>query len=510
MSSSPSKKRDGPRGNISAKFKNPEVEDIKPTKNGNSQFLCYSDRFLLEAEIAARQLIRSWCDYGPKQVNEIDLDMMPGILPEVARRVLDAMLNHEARGFEGVYTYFIDAPPGIRNEFCECNQEYSPRPQDCSRLIEIIRDYHHAQQRDIITDKLIKAQLHATDSSDLLREFAKLEAEAQTTSQAFPIERAGLSEGLMVAQDFVEGLLTEGGASVLYGPSNCGKSFWILDLAVCVATGVDFRDELGTDLGAVVYVALEGSFGVRNRIEALKQTCRITDLTPLFLCFAPMSLLETGHAAKLAASVKKAAEESKLPCRLVILDTLARAMAGGDENAGKDMTAAVASIDAVRAATGAHVCVVHHCGKDEARGARGHSSLRAAVDSEIEISRQDGQTISTVRVTKQRDMPIGEPMPFSLVPVTLGTDRRGKPITSCVVRHEDSIMANSPRKAGRKPKCTADDLLRYLPADTVDDWLAKVIEGIGIGKSSFYAHKTKLEKETKIRCDAKTNRLIQA
>lgn len=75
--------------------------------------------------------------------------------------------------------------------------------------------------------------------------------------------------------------------------------------------------------------------------------------------------------------------------------------------------AAVAGIDAVRAATGAHVAVIHHCGKDEARGARGHSSLRAAVDTEIEISRADGETISTVRVTKQRDMAIGDPLPFS-------------------------------------------------------------------------------------------------
>ena len=30
---------------------------------------------------------------------------------------------------------------------------------------------------------------------------------------------------------------------------------------------------------------------------------------------------------------------------------------------------------------------VHHCGKDAARGAGGHSSLRAATDVELEITR---------------------------------------------------------------------------------------------------------------------------
>ena len=82
-------------------------------------------------------------------------------------------------------------------------------------------------------------------------------------------------------------------------------------------------------------------------------------------------------------------------------------------------------LSGIRAATGAHVLLVHHCGKDEARGARGHSSLRAAVDTEIEISRPEGETISTVRATKQRDLSPGEAMPFSLKQVTLGTDRRG-------------------------------------------------------------------------------------
>ena len=315
----------------------------------------------------------------------------------------------------------------------------------------------------------------------------------QTKPEPFPITRAGDMFGIAEAADFVEGLLTDGGASVVYGPSNCGKSFWSLDLAAAVATGRDFRDELECEQGAVVYVALEGTHGARNRIEALKRANRLTPDAPLYLCFYPVSLLERGHAARLAETVRHAAEQSALPCRLVVIDTLARAMAGGDENKGQDMGTAVESIDAIRAATGAHVMVIHHCGKDEARGARGHSSLRAAVDTEIEISRPDGETISTVRVTKQRDLPPGEAMPFSLVPLTLGTDRRGKPITSCTVHHEDSMMASTGSRAGRKPEVQPDRLLELLPQSSTSAWQKLADAEMGVSKSSFYRLLEKLK-----------------
>ncbi len=325
----------------------------------------------------------------------------------------------------------------------------------------------------------------------------------------FPITLAGDMEGTAEALDFVEGMLTEGGASVVYGPSNCGKSFWVLDLSASIATATPFRGNIEVDRGAVIYVALEGSHGARNRIEALKRAGRLPAGAPLFLCFAPVSLLKRKHAAKLAASVRLAAEKSGMPCRLVILDTLARAMAGGDENRGQDMGAAVKTMDAIRAATGAHVLLVHHCGKNEALGARGHSSLRAAVDTEIEISRPEGQLVSTVLVTKQRDLSPGEPMPFSLKVVTLGIGRRGKPITSCVVHHEDTTMASKPGKAGRKAICTAEDMLQFLPAASVREWQEKVEEETGLKSSGFYANKKGLEDSKRIRRENSPKRILR-
>ncbi|WP_367872338.1 helicase RepA family protein [Luteolibacter sp. Populi] len=320
--------------------------------------------------------------------------------------------------------------------------------------------------------------------------------EATSPSRAsapFPAIRADEVSEVSEPRDFVEGLLTEGGSSVVYGPSNCGKSFFVMDLAASVATGQKFRGELETDQGAVLYVALEGSIGVINRIAALKSAGKLSEEAPLFLCFAPVSLMEAGHAERLAATVRTKAEESGCVPRLLVIDTLARAMPGGDENAAKDMTLAIAVADAVRAACGAHVMLIHHTGKDMTKGARGHSSLRAAMDSEIEVTRTAGME-SQALVTKQRDLPMsGEPMRFRLEQVELGTNRRGKPITSCVVNH----LQDGERKKGRPPVFTSEPLLGLLPATTTH-WQRLAKERLGVNRTTFFERRKELVEEGKV------------
>lgn len=310
---------------------------------------------------------------------------------------------------------------------------------------------------------------------------------------AFPMKHISQTVGVRLAMDFVERLLGEAGCSVAFGPSNTGKTFFILDLCVCVATGVPFRG-LEVDQGAVVFVALEGETGAQNRVEALRREGRLTNDAPFFFIFAPVNLMKAEHAEMLAESIRHAAAAAKLPVRLVVIDTLARGMAGGDENSGRDMSLAVEMIDAVRAATGAHVLCVHHSGKDETRGARGHSSLRAAIDTELEISRAEGSEVSVLRVVKQRDLPIGPPMPFTLKPITLGIDHRGKPVTSCVVEHLDESHAPQKARTGRKRAVSNEELLALLPQGSTADWLKAATGETGISKTSFYDQLRELKK----------------
>lgn len=133
---------------------------------------------------------------------------------------------------------------------------------------------------------------------------------------------------------------------------------------------------------------------------------------------------------------------------LIIIDTLARAMAGGDENSGQDMGALIRNVDLIREETDAHVMLIHHSGKDASRGARGHSSLRAAADTEIELTRSGD--VVTAEAKKQRDLSDLGCFAYKLRSVSLGHDDDGDEVTSAVVEPTEAPL--------RKPKVTGQAL----------------------------------------------------
>lgn len=235
----------------------------------------------------------------------------------------------------------------------------------------------------------------------------------------------------------IKGVLDQGALSVLFGPSNSGKTFFALDLAFHTASTTMWRDRR-VDPGSVLYLAAEGGNGIANRIVALRQQYGIADV-PLALRRAGLDLLDP--TADVQRVIDLAGEiAGRAPLRMIVVDTLSRAIAGGDENGPVDMTAFVRNVDAIRHATGAHIIVVHHTGKDAARGARGHTSLLGAIDTEIEIAvDEEGNRAATV--SKQRDHPGGETFGFTLEKVDLGLDQDGELVTSCVVAIAETITA---------------------------------------------------------------------
>lgn len=265
------------------------------------------------------------------------------------------------------------------------------------------------------------------------------------------------------ANDFVEGLLTTAAMSVIYGPSNCGKTFFIVDLALHVALGREWRGR-AVEKGAVVYLSLEGAMGIRNRLSAFRAHHELAgEQLPFVAMPQPVNLLNEDADVRAVIELVHHVEISTgMPVAMVIVDTLSRAMAGGNENSPEDMTAIVSNCDKIRDGTGAHVCLVHHSGKDEARGARGHSSLRAATDTEIEITREPEATSSNVRVAKQRDLEAADPFSFALKAVPLGVNRRGKDVTSCVVLAAEKEDRN---KLSREPIARAFTMM-------IDAWTA--------------------------------------
>ncbi|MGA9865020.1 MAG: AAA family ATPase [Acetobacteraceae bacterium] len=234
-------------------------------------------------------------------------------------------------------------------------------------------------------------------------------------------------------RDFVQGLLIEQSSIVVYGETNSGKTFWTTDLALHIAAGLPWNGRR-VERGGVIYCILEGGVGFRNRVAAwLKQHGLDGEGIPFASIPASLNLLDPeADTARLISAIQRQAEFVDVAAKLVVVDTLFRALAGGNENAPEHMGALVRNMDRIRKETGSAVLFVHHSGKDQAKGSRGHSSLPGAIDTEIEVVVADGDA-KTATVVKQRELKSGDRFRFALKEVELGKNRYGEMITTCVV-----------------------------------------------------------------------------
>jgi KaiC/GvpD/RAD55 family RecA-like ATPase len=248
--------------------------------------------------------------------------------------------------------------------------------------------------------------------------------------------------------ELVEGLMTIGSSVVVYGDSNSGKTFWALSVATAIASGEDCYGRK-TDPGLVVYLASEAPASIRSRMQAIKKFhgCSLENLA---MVPVPMNFYAGDQDAHDVIELVRAIEVAKgKPVRLIIGDTLARMSAGANENSGEDMGPVMARFDQVATATGAAMMIIHHNGKDAARGARGWSGIRAHIDTEIEVSEKDGTR--SVSVTKQRELPSkGETIYFKLEVIEMGTTKFGGPATTCVAVPDDDANATKPHKKPTK------------------------------------------------------------
>ena len=248
--------------------------------------------------------------------------------------------------------------------------------------------------------------------------------------------------------ELVEGLMTIGSSVVVYGDSNSGKTFWALSVATAIATGTDCYGRK-TDAGLVIYLASEAPASIRSRMQAIKKY-HGCDLENLAMVPVPMNFYNGDQDAHDVIELVRAIEQIKgRPVRLIIGDTLARMSAGANENSGEDMGPVMARFDQVATATGAALMIIHHNGKDAAKGARGWSGIRAHIDTEIEVIEKEG--IRMVNVTKQRELPSkGEAIYFKLEVVEMGISKFGGFATTCVAIPDDESNATKPHKKPTK------------------------------------------------------------
>ena len=184
----------------------------------------------------------------------------------------------------------------------------------------------------------------------------------------------------------VDGVLLDGGFSVLFGPAGQFKSFLALDLGLHLAAGRSWHCR-NVEQGGVIYVCAEGSAGLGRRIAAWLQHHGLDASAVAGFKVVTEPVVPFADAATFIEAVKAQAEPGGLPLRLVILDTLSRCFVGGDENSSADMCRFVAGLDAIRAQLETGVLVLHHSGKDLTKGERGSTALRGAADAMLRIEK---------------------------------------------------------------------------------------------------------------------------
>lgn len=238
----------------------------------------------------------------------------------------------------------------------------------------------------------------------------------------------------------VAGIFPRTGIAVVRGASNTGKTALVLDVAAAVARGIPWRSRR-TIQGIVLYVAAENPGSVKTRLKGY--VMRWPDSVGMLMGIVNQSvnLMDRAEVGSFVTFAKSIKDSHIMPIGMVVIDTLAASMAGGDENSARDMGLAIAGMATIRDELQTLVVAVHHTGKDETKGARGSSALRAAVDTELAVAGQTG--IRTAMVEKQRDLPTGETFGFTLEPVVVGRDDSGD-ITTVVVAEADAKSVRRP------------------------------------------------------------------
>lgn len=226
-------------------------------------------------------------------------------------------------------------------------------------------------------------------------------------------------EALQPPKWLIDGLLPERCIAVPYGPPKVGKTFVVLSMALHIAAGKPWMGRR-VQQGPVVYVAGEGVGGLSVRIKGMRAHYGIPADIPFWVIPRAVNFRDAKAVAALVEAVRHAARGEDVA--LVVLDTLARAMPGVDENSAEEVGLVIAAADQVKHDLGATVMPVHHAGKDVERGLRGSSAIHGALDVSFVIKAAGPNRVLLVN-EDQKDAEPAPPMAFRMEAVPVGIGR---------------------------------------------------------------------------------------
>lgn len=251
----------------------------------------------------------------------------------------------------------------------------------------------------------------------------------------------------------VRHLIPKGALCGIYGPGGSYKSFLALDLALSIATA---RPQWGSNdvlsPGPVVYVSGEGA--LEPRVRAWE--ARYGAIPDTFSLLDGLALASADELLAMAQDVDSLIETDwKKPPVAVVVDTLARAAVGLDENSARDMGQIVQAANEIQRRYGCAVILVHHT---PAKGEtwRGSTAVFFALDTAISVAKT-AVNRAVLSVDRQKDSAIGRQWSATLEAQETGVERDGEPEASLVVA---SLESKAGIEAGPRARRSPAQALR--------------------------------------------------
>ncbi len=296
------------------------------------------------------------------------------------------------------------------------------------------------------------------------------------------------------ARDYlIKGLVAPGQVGCIFGDPGAGKSLIAPRLAYAVAQGSEAFG-LRTRQGGVFYVACEDEEGMAGRMTALHTD--LGEAPSIYLVRGCSDLFSPGQIqgkGSLDAEALRLEVKARKP-KLIIIDTLAMAMPGLEENDAAGMNRVV-QIGKALARHGAAVIFVHHGTKAEGNTPRGHSVFNGALDFSIHVKAADQSGIVRGQIRKNRNGPADLGIAFHIGTRHIGTDVDGEPVHAPICEPCDPLdMAGAgPRLSAAQAAAMA--LVRQMAGHAGQvfeaEWRTAAIEGRAISGVEDRANRRK-------------------
>ena len=363
-------------------------------------------------------------------------------------------------------------------------------------LIELVKATHKLTSTDVtIPERLVALKLDApidatppqqpAQPEDIAKEFAPDPAADKPTKEAKPIKTVNIESWDDIQDEPVEwlihGVLPVKAFAALYGPPGSFKSFIALDMAEAIATGRPWMGNPIERQGAVLYLCGEGFGGFGARIKACQIHHKTPKGAPIYVIRHQLNLRSSAEDFNaLMIAIVALVEKTGMEFQLMAVDTLARAFGGGNENDSDAMGSFITTMGKIQEFLNCALMVLHHSGKDLAKGLRGHSSLLGAVDTQLEILRFEEQQKGVISLTKQKDGQDGVRYGFEMVEIEISGSSLGfDPVVSLAVQASDEAANQASKKSknnagkGRNQSIEMESLRSVVKQKGIQ----KIIEG---------------------------------